>query len=266
MQHCCTVPPLKRMVHIGCVPPFHPLTTQLTPKPTLHPMLCLVQPSGVSRRMCMRYTAWCKLALLTMAKHLQDKEGILLLKSAECVQVSALLLTRWVELFSLSNDPIEALLKNKKKSVHPGPLGQLKPLEEVLLRYIFKQCKQGIKISTLSTIVGASNLSSKFGKKDFLVRCSTIKRFLRAHLLVYQMGTHVCQHKPEKDKAEASNFMCLIRPLLFGPHRNRHFILNMDQTPVYFLMSTKKTLELVKKKELSISAHQRTIQGRQPWL
>jgi hypothetical protein len=34
-------------------------------------------------------------------------------------------------------DPIEALLKTKKKSIHPGSLGQLKPLEEALLKYIF---------------------------------------------------------------------------------------------------------------------------------
>ncbi len=89
----------------------------------------------------MRYTARCKLALLTMAKRLQDEEGILLRKSAELFQVSALLLTRWAELFSLGHDPIKALLKTKKKSVHPGPLGQFKPLEEALLQYIFKQCK-----------------------------------------------------------------------------------------------------------------------------
>ncbi len=96
-------------------------------------MLHLVQPGGVSRWMHVRYTAWCKLALLTMAKHFQDEEGILLRKSAERVQVSASLLTRWAKLFSLRNNPIKALLKTKKKSIHPGPLGQLKLLEEALL-------------------------------------------------------------------------------------------------------------------------------------
>ncbi len=202
----------------------------------------------------MRYTARRKLALLTMAKRLQDEEGILLRKSAERVQVSApLLLMRWAELFSLSNDPIEALLNTKKKSAYPGPLGQLKPLEEALLRYIFKQHKQGIKISILYIVVVASNLSTKFGEKDFVARCSAVKRFVPAHLLVYRMGMHVYQHKPEEVEAEASKFMHLIRPLLFGPHCDRRFILNMDQMPVYFLMSTKKTLELVGKKP-SISA------------
>ncbi len=200
----------------------------------------------------MRYIAGCKLALLTMAKHLQDEEGDLLRKSMERVQVSASLLTRWVELFSLGNNPIEALLKTKKKSVHPGPLGQLKLLEAALLWYIFKQCKQGIKISILSIVVVALNFSTKFGKKDFVARCSAIKHFVRAHSLVYRMGMHVCQRKPEEVEAEASDFICLICPLLFGPHCNRRFILNMDQTPVYFSMSTKKKLELVEKKNIHI--------------
>jgi hypothetical protein len=62
------------------------------------------------------------------------------------------------------------------------------------------------------------------------------------------MGTHICQRKPEEVEAEASNFMLLIHPLLFGPHCDRRFILNMDQTPVYFLMSSEKTLKLVGKK------------------
>ena len=144
-----------------------------------------VQPGGVSRQMHVWYTVRHKRALLTMAKRLQDEEGILLRKSAERVQVSALLLTRWAELFSLSNDPIEALLKTKKKSIHPGPLGQLTPLEEALLQYIFEQCKQGIEISILSIIVVASNLSTEFGEKDFVARCSAVKRFVHAHSLVY---------------------------------------------------------------------------------
>jgi hypothetical protein len=234
------------------MPSFYPLTTQLTLKPTLHPKPRLAQPGRVLRPMRVRYTARRKLVLLTMAKHLQDKEGILLCKSTEHVQVSALLLTRWVEHFILGNNPIKALLKNKMKSIHPGPLSQLKPLEEALRKYIFEQRKQGIMISTLSIVVMTLNLSTKFGKNYFATWCGAIKHFVRAHLLVYQMGMQVCQRKPEEVEAEASNYMCLIHPLLFSPHRDQHFILNMYQTPVYFLMSTKKMLDLVGKKTIHI--------------
>ena len=39
---------------------------------------------------------------------------------------------------------------------------------------------------------------------------------------------------------------------LEGPHRDRRYILNMDQTPVYFLMSKKRTLEIVGAKTVYI--------------
>ncbi len=108
----------------------------------------LAQPGSALRQMRLRYTARGKLALLAMAKHLQDKEGISLRKSAEHVQVSAVLLVKWEERFSLGNNPIKALLKTKKKLIYPGPLGQLKPLKEALLKYIFEKRKQGIEINT----------------------------------------------------------------------------------------------------------------------
>jgi hypothetical protein len=206
----------------------------------LHPMPHLAQPGGVLRRLCMRYTTRRKLALLRMVKCLQDKEGILLTKSAESVQVSALLILRWAKLFSLGNNPIKALLKTKKKSIHPGPLGQLKPLKEALLKYIFKQHRQGIKVSTLSIAAVVLNLSTKLSDKDFVARCSTIEHFVRAHLMVYWVGTHLCQRKPEEMGVEASNYMRLILPLLFSPHRDWRFILNMDQTPVYFFSDEHK--------------------------
>jgi hypothetical protein len=66
------------------------------------------------------------------------------------------------------------------------------------------------------------------------------------------MGTHLCQRKPEEVEAEASNYMRLICTLLFGPHHDRHFILNMNQTPVYLSMSTKRMLKLVEKKTIHI--------------
>ncbi len=63
----------------------------------------------------MRYTARRQLALLTMAKCLRDEEGISLRKSMEHVQVSAGLLVKWEEHFSLGNNPIKALLKTKEE-------------------------------------------------------------------------------------------------------------------------------------------------------
>jgi hypothetical protein len=80
-----------------------------------------------------------------------------------------------------------------------------------------------------------------------------VKRFMRAHSLVYCMGTHQTQRKPEEVAAEALDYMNLIRTLVLGPHCGWRYILNMDQThQVYFCMTRKKTLEVVGVKTIHI--------------
>ena len=70
-------------------------------------------------------------------------------------------------------------------------------------------------------------------------------RFVRPHSINKQMGMHETQRKPDEVATEATEYMHLVRQLLVGPHRDKRFVLNMDQTPVYFSMSRKRTLEVV---------------------
>ncbi len=42
---------------------------------------------------------------------------------------------------------------------------------------------------------------------------------------------------------EAQEFLEFTRPLIHGPHRDQHWIFNMDQTPLYFLYHSLKTYE-----------------------
>jgi hypothetical protein len=98
----------------------------------------------------------------------------------------------------------------------------------------------------------ASQLSPAFGAKHFVAWCSAVKRFVCAHSFVYRMGTHLSQRPPEEVSVEAKDYMHLIRPFLVGPHRDRRFIINMDQTPVYFAMNAKRTLELVGTKTIHV--------------
>jgi hypothetical protein len=193
-----------------------------------------------------RYTAHrSKLGLLASAKRIMEEEGVTLRQAVERLYVSHSLFVRWRQQRAANVDPILAMLKSKRKAAHTGPLGQLKPLEQVLLRYIFEHPEQGVTVHTFDLVVKASPLSPKFNAKLFVARCSTVKQFMRAHLLVYRMGTHQTQRKPEEDAAEALDYMNLIHALLLGRHRDRHFIFNMDQTLVYFCMMRKKTLEVM---------------------
>jgi hypothetical protein len=66
------------------------------------------------------------------------------------------------------------------------------------------------------------------------------------------MGTHTSQRVPAEVESEPLDHMAYMRCIILGSNRDRRFILNMDQTPVYFLMSTKHALEVIGKKTIHI--------------
>ncbi len=107
-------------------------------------------------------------------------------------------------------------------------------------------------METIDLIIKASMIWPVFNEKTFVAKQCAMQRFLRAHWIVYGMGTHVSQRNPEEVATEAADFMSLMRPIVTGPHRDRRFILNMDQTPVYFSMSKKRTLEIAGAKTVHV--------------
>jgi hypothetical protein len=64
--------------------------------------------------------------------------------------------------------------------------------------------------------------------------------------MIYQMGTHTLQRLP------ALSYMQFICQIVLSNNRDRRYILNMDQTPVYFLMNAKCTLDLIGKQIVHI--------------
>ena len=124
--------------------------------------------------MRVRYTARRKLGLLASAKRIMEEEGVSLRRAAQRLQVAHSLFVKWQQQQATDVNPILTMLKSKKKSIHPGPLGQLKPLENALLRYVFEQREQGIDVNTLSLVVKASSLSPEFNAKDFVARSSAV--------------------------------------------------------------------------------------------
>ncbi len=236
------------MAHIG-----HPNTTyHWPPNPSNIPFVIMprsVQPGGLLRQMRMRYTAHHKLGLLTAVERLQHEEGLTLQRAAERLFVAHSLIVKWKAQRGAGDDPFVTLIRTSKnkKAAHAGPLGQLKAIEEPLLHHIFELHEQGVTVSTFQMVVRASQLCPTFGSKHFVARCSAVKRFVCAHSFDYRMGTHLLQRKPDEVEAEVKDYMRLIRPFIIGPHHDRRFIINMDQTPVYFAMSAKQTLELVGK-------------------
>jgi hypothetical protein len=225
----------------------------------------VVQPGGESGKIRVRYTARRKYGLLSAARCMRTG-GKSLQGIAEELKVSHSFLSRWEAQKISEMDPRNKLFKSKKKESHTGLLGQLEVIKEPLLSYVFKLCKQGIVVNTFKVALRASFILPEFRKKLFTVQCSAVKRWLVAHSMRYPMGTHTVQRPPAEVKCKALDYMNYMHRIVLGSSNcNRHFLLNMDQTPVYFLMNTKCTLELIRKRR-STFAPQPTIQSVRPWL
>jgi hypothetical protein len=190
-------------------------------------------------------------------------EGKLLWGAAAELSVSALLLSRWEAQKVGKMDPRNKLFKSKKKANLPGTLSQLEGIEEPLLHYIFEMRKRVI-INSWNVALRASYLLPEFREKSFTARVSAVKRWLVAHSMRYQMGTHTGQHPPAEVESKVHEYMAYIHRIILGGNRDRRFILNMDQTPVYFLMCAKRTLEVIRKKWSIFAQRPMTISVR-PW-
>jgi hypothetical protein len=119
-------------------------------------------------------------------------------------------------------------------------------------------------MKVFTVMLRASFMSPEFREKSFTSRCSCVKRFMHVHSFSYRMGTHTSQRPPAKVEGEAFGFMQFMRIIVSGGNPDRRFIINMDQTPVYFSMSSKQTLELIGKKP-STFACRRMIRSVSQW-
>jgi len=89
-------------------------------------------------------------------------------------------------------------------------------------------------------------------QKSAMARYWVVRRFLKKHSIVHRMGTKVSQRPPGEVCQEAQEFQDFIRPMLQGPERDLHWIINMDQTPVFFSIHPKKNLEILGQKTVVI--------------
>ena len=66
------------------------------------------------------------------------------------------------------------------------------------------------------------------------------------------MGTHTLQYPLAKVESKAFDFMLFMHLIVSSSNCYRHFVTNMDQTPVYFTMNAKQILDIVEKKTIHI--------------
>ena len=69
-----------------------------------------------------------------------------------------------------------------------------------------------------------------------------IRRFLKSKNMVIRSSTYKAQRAPKEMEDKAREFVERVQLLISCQNREKRFILNMDQTPVFFSMTPTTTL------------------------
>jgi hypothetical protein len=184
-----------------------------------------------------RYAVVQMLCLLEETDRLRQESNLSLRGAAAELGVRHSRLVKWTkDLPHLQSNP-----RSKKWSSFSGPNRQHRPIKNELLMWIFSQREQGISIkNTLVRLKAPSMLQNSFGAKSIEARFKAVMCFMRKRKYAYRQTTKMMR-APQEVCDEAREFMELTRPLLLGPHRDRCWIFNLDQTPLHFLYRSLKT-------------------------
>ena len=185
--------------------------------------------SGIKRK---RYSSRKKISIVAKIRRIKRDTGLSYRKAAASLGVSYALVFKWHALRERFNHLV--IKKLPRYLVAHGPCGQLEGVTEELLAWIFERREMGLVVSTLSVLIKACSILPLLEQKSALARLMVTRRFLKKHSLLYRMGTKVSQRSPGEVGQEAMEFREFIRPMLLGPERSLHWIINMDQTPVFF--------------------------------
>ena len=141
-------------------------------------------------------------------------------------------------------------------SLVPGRRGQLQDVGADLLSFVDELRGRGYPVSRKMIVVKACRLlgtDSAFSSKSYAARAQSVSRWMAKNHLTIRTGTHQAQAPPQTVTTAAEDFMVNIaRPAVNQSYRDRRYIINMDQTPVYFSMHPSRSVDTIGARTVNI--------------
>ena len=121
--------------------------------------------------------------------------------------------------------------KSMKLTCHKGKPSVLTEVEEKLLPWINAMRASGVVVTTRLAARRAVKYKPSLRRMKRYTLFAVVRRFLVSHNAAQRAPTHVSQEDPRLKHQVATSYMLTTRALLTQTHRNKAFIINMDQTP-----------------------------------
>ena len=77
-------------------------------------------------------------------------------------------------------------------------------------------------------------MPNKFNDKNQMTQYQAVSSMLKRHNIVIYLKTNEAQRAPPDVRAEGDAYVKGLVNCLHGPHRDKRWIANMDQTPLFF--------------------------------
>ena len=128
-----------------------------------------------------------------------------------------------------------------------GMPGMLDEITDQLTAYVFELRSCGVPVRNNMIRRKAIALKPAFDdNRSRLAQEKVVERWVKKSPFVNRMGTRESQRDPKDIAQEGMDFIVNIaRPLVSTPDRHEDYIINMDQTPIYFSQQSNRTLEVL---------------------
>lgn len=181
------------------------------------------------------------IAAITIATT-RDENPVSIRQACRAFDITATMFLKW-------RAKILDLLGYKRSAykMHSGrPSSVNEDHENLLLEWITLKRDYGDPVcyTMLRRVLG--QLDADFRVKSANAQRKVISRWAIRNVYVYRVTTHTAQRPPGEVMEEARQFVLDTAPRLavsFHGRRDKDYIINMDQTPVFFSFGSKRTLE-----------------------
>jgi hypothetical protein len=193
------------------------------------------------------YTILQKITLCEYAEVHMEVELSAMSDIVDEVGVPVSCISRWLDQLPIlrhinRNDQV-------RLSVNPGCCGQLEDVGAELLAFVEELRNSGYAVSRKMIVAKACQLlgtDSDFSSKSFAARAQSVSHWMARNDLLICTGTHQAQAPPQRVLTAAEDFIVNIaRPAVNQSYHDRRYIINMDQTPVFFSMHLLRSVDKI---------------------
>jgi transposase-like protein len=157
-------------------------------------------------------------------------------------------LRRWLR----QEEELKKANNKQAMTVCKGGTSSIDSIEDELLKWIFELRETGMSLSFRMIVIKAGEHLPEFRRKAFWSKYQCVRRWALRHQWVIRCSTHETQRPPHEIVEEAKSFVLSIGPRLVSTFRHQRWILNMDQTPVFFSMTPNRTLAKKGQKTINV--------------